>query len=205
MNPVLDARPIIVALAGSNGAGKTTFFHAHLAHSGLRFINPDQLQRELGGTADDAAQAATALRRTLVLQRESFVFETVLSDPVGDKLGFLEQAAADGYTVVLIFIGMGSAELCDERVAMRVLQGGHDVAAARVAARYPRTLENLARAIAKLPVVLVFDNSDLEQPYRKVAEYTHGKVIYLAAPAPAWLPGGQLPRLTSPLKKRMAP
>jgi ABC-type branched-subunit amino acid transport system ATPase component len=26
----LDRRPIIVALAGSNGAGKTTFFHDHL-------------------------------------------------------------------------------------------------------------------------------------------------------------------------------
>ena len=62
--------------------------------------------------------------------------------------------------------------------------------AARVAARYPRTLGNLARAIATLPVVLVFDNSDLAQPYRKVAEYAHGNVIYLAAPPPAWLPAG---------------
>jgi len=44
----LDKRPVIVALAGSNGAGKTTFYHAHLQSSGLRWINADILARELG-------------------------------------------------------------------------------------------------------------------------------------------------------------
>jgi len=63
----------------------------------------------------------------LVAQGESFVFETVFSDPVGDKLKFLRRASTRGYTVVLCFIGLASPELCDERVAMRVLQGGHDV------------------------------------------------------------------------------
>jgi len=43
----LDARPIIVALAGPNGAGKTTFYHAHLRSNGLRFINADEIDREL--------------------------------------------------------------------------------------------------------------------------------------------------------------
>jgi hypothetical protein len=41
--PVLDRRPILVALAGSNGAGKTTFYHAHLKPAGLRFVNADEV------------------------------------------------------------------------------------------------------------------------------------------------------------------
>ena len=46
-NLPFDQRPLIVALAGSNGAGKTTFYHAHLQPAGLRFINADVLAREL--------------------------------------------------------------------------------------------------------------------------------------------------------------
>lgn len=86
----LDKRPVIVALAGSNGAGKTTFYHAHLQPGALRLINADILARELGVEMYGAAKMAGALRQRLVEQRESFVFETVFSDPVGDKLEFLK-------------------------------------------------------------------------------------------------------------------
>lgn len=188
MTPPLDARPIVVALAGPNGAGKTTFHGAHLARAGLRFVNADVLARELGIDAYEAARVASQVREALVEQRESFVFETVFSDPVGDKLEFLKRAAAAGYTVVLCFIGLGSAELSDERVAMRVMQGGHDVAAEKLLARYPRTMENLRRAIRELPHVLVFDNSDLAHPFRRIASFRNGRAPELGETAPAWLP-----------------
>jgi len=51
--------------------------------------------------------------------------------------------------------------MSEQRVSMRVSQGGHDVPADKLAARFPRTLANLATAIRELPCVLVFDNSDL--------------------------------------------
>lgn len=188
MTSPFDARPIIVALAGPNGAGKTTFYGAHLEAAGLRFVNADDLGRELELDAYEAAEAADRLRKALVDLRESFVFETVFSDPVGEKVDFLKSASTIGYTVVLCFIGLDSAALSDERVAMRVLQGGHDVPADKVAARYPRTLENLARAIRELPHVLVFDNSDLGHPFRKVAEFERGRAVALNPPLPAWKP-----------------
>jgi predicted ABC-type ATPase len=121
-------------------------------------------------------------------QRESFVFETVFSDPFGDKLEFLRRATSAGYTVVLCFIGLESAELSDERVAMRVLQGGHDVPTDKLAARFPRTLQNLRRAIREVPHVLVFDNSDLARPFRRVAAFESGKAPELNRPLPDWLP-----------------
>jgi len=183
-----DSRPIIVALAGPNGAGKTTFYGAHLARAGLRFVNADELAREMELDAYEAAKVAENVREALVEQRESFVFETVFSDPVGDKVEFLRRASALGYTVVLCFIGLESPELSDERVAMRVMQGGHDVPSDKLIARYPRTLENLRRAIRELPHVLVFDNSDLERPFRKVAAFEAGRPVELNEPVPAWLP-----------------
>ena len=88
-----DARPIIVAVAGPNGAGKSTFYHAHLAPAGLRFVNADDLALQLEVDTYEAASLAGRLRATLVEQRESFAFETVFSDPVGDKVAFLRDAA----------------------------------------------------------------------------------------------------------------
>ena len=187
MTSPFDARPIIVALAGPNGAGKSTFFHAHLAASDLYFLNADDLGRELQLDVSDAAKLANALRVTLAEQRESFIFETVFSDPVGDKVEFLSRAAAQGYAVVLIFIGLHDPELSEQRVAMRVLQGGHDVPSERLAARFPRTMQNLARAIRQLPLVLVYDNSDLASPFRQVAEFREGKPTDLRPPLPGWL------------------
>jgi predicted ABC-type ATPase len=183
----LDRRPIVVALAGPNGAGKTTFFEAHLKRSGLRFLNADVLASEIEATAYDAAQLLAELRRELVRQRESFVFETVFSDPVGDKLAFLKQTAQTGYAVVLCFIGISDAKVSEERVAMRVSQGGHDVPVGKLIARFPCTFANLKAAISELPCVLVFDNDDLRSPFRQVAVFADGRAVLLARPVPRWL------------------
>ena len=71
--------------------------------------------------------------------------------------------------------------------AMRASQGGHDVPDDKLVARYPRSLANLKRAIAVLPIVIVFDNDDLSAPYRRVAEFARGKQTWVADSVPAWL------------------
>ena len=183
----LDHRPIVVVLAGPNGAGKSTFFEAHLKSSGLRFLNADVLAKELEVDAYDAARMVAALRVELVRHGESFVFETVFSDPVGDKLAFLKQTAQSGYAVVLCFIGIADANTSLQRVAMRVSQGGHDVPTEKLIARFPRTLANLSAALRELPCVLVFDNDDLRTPFRPVAVFANRRPLLLKQPVPSWL------------------
>lgn len=187
MSLPLDQRPMIVAVAGPNGAGKTTFYHAHLQPAGLRFVNADVLARQLKMEPYAAARLADALRRELVRQRESFVFETVFSDPVGEKLAFLKTAAQAGYTTVLCYIGIPGPEVSGQRVAMRVSQGGHDVPTEKLIARFPFILVNLKAAVRELPQVWVFDNSDLRVPFRLVAVFENGRPLQMHQPIPKWL------------------
>lgn len=84
-------------------------------------------------------------------------------------------------------VALDSAATSDDRVAMRVMQGGHDVAADKVLTRYPRSLANLRRAITALPLVWIYDNSDLGHAFRKVAEYEHGVLVQEFPPIPQWL------------------
>ena len=105
----LNRHPIVIAVAGPNGAGKSTFFEAHLKSCGLRFLNADVISAELETDPYEAARVLESLRTELVKQREIFIFETVFSDPVGDKLAFLRETAASGYAVVLCFVGDADA------------------------------------------------------------------------------------------------
>jgi predicted ABC-type ATPase len=153
----------------------------------LRLVNADVVARELNMEPYAAAKVADAIRRELARQRESFVFETVFSDPVGDKLSFLHEAAQAGYTVLLCFIGISGPKVSEERVAMRVSQGGHNVPSEKLTARYPRILTNLKAALRELQCVWVFDNDDLRTPFRLLAVCEGGQITLLNSPVPDWL------------------
>ena len=131
------------------------------------------------------------LRQELVRQRESFVFETVFSDRAGEKLALVMDAVVSGYNVVLCFIGISGPEISEERVAMRMSQGGHYVPPEKLIIRFPRTVANLKAAIQPLPMVLIFDNDDLlcpseaslssvtESPLSLLSRFPNGCVLCL--------------------------
>lgn len=112
--------------------------------------------------------------------------ETVFSDSEGAKLAFIERAQREGYVVVLVFIGLESAELAVARVVERVESGGHDVPDEKIVSRYTRTLKNLEKAITIADHGFLFDNSSAEEPYRFVAELRKGRVVRRGAARPRW-------------------
>ena len=187
LDSLLDRRPIVVALAGPNGAGKSSYFKTHLSEATLPFVNADVLAEALNLDAYAASGLADDLRRKLVARRESFVFETVFSDPVGDKLDFLKSVEKAGYSVFLIFIGIASSEISGDRVEMRVSQGGHNVPAEKLRDRYPRVMANLKRALVEIANVWVYDHSDLSVGYRLVATRQDGRKVELHGSTPDWL------------------
>jgi predicted ABC-type ATPase len=174
-------------LAGPNGAGKSTYYRTFLSTSGLPFINADELVARLHIPVEEATTFADKVREEMLAAGESFITETVFSDPVGAKLDFLRKAIAAGHQVELHFIGLSGADLSEARVAVRVMQGGHDVPTERLARRYDQSLKNLVAAIAFVPTVRVFDNSSQEHPYRLVLRAENGKAVERPKPTPDWL------------------
>lgn len=184
--------PLLVLLAGPNGAGKSTFHDRFLSPYQLPFINADLISLEIFGNQDpktalESANVAEQQRRAMVAAGHSFIFETVLSDPAGAKIAFLREAQSLGYHIEAHFIGLASPVLSQARVIERVAKGGHDVPDAKIMARYARTLENLVRLIPVADRLFIYDNSEVDRPYRMVAHFDSGELIELSAEISTWL------------------
>lgn len=183
--------PWLIVIAGPNGAGKSTFFDVFLRPRGFRFVNADWIERGLPGedraqVAYRAAELAEIERRALVARGDTFVMETVFSDPAGAKLSFLRDARARGYRVAFVYIGLASAALSQARVLQRVAQGGHDVPDDRIRKRWPRSLANAREALRFVDAAWVLDNSDADHPFQVVATTRSGLPTMVLPAAPGW-------------------
>lgn len=186
-----DDGPWLVVLAGPNGAGKSTLFDVFLRPRGFRFVNADLIARSLpaperADVAYRAAELAAIERQALVDRGDTFVLETVFSDPAGAKVDFLRRARARGYRVAFVYVGLPGVPLSQARVAQRVAQGGHDVPDEKLRRRLPRSLANARAALAFADAGWVLDNGDADRPFRLVATTRAGRVTHVAPGAPTW-------------------
>lgn len=120
----LMSAPLLIMLAGPDGAGKSTFYESHLQTLELRFLNADILARAANMDDYTAADTIAAIRDQRIAAGLSFVTETVFSDPVGEKVRVLVQAARRGFEVTLIYIGLKDPKLSRRRVEALVKAGG---------------------------------------------------------------------------------
>jgi predicted ABC-type ATPase len=178
-------KPQLVLLAGPNGAGKSTFYAEFLCGLRLPFLNADILEARTAIPSADAARMLDAIRSKLIEQRAGFITETVFSDPAGVKLSLLRKAVEKGYDVTLIYIAVEPG-LSALRIDQRVAAGGHDAPRDRIASRFERSLINLRAAIDFVPLVKIYDNSSIDEPFRLVAAFEHGKRSFVTSALPRW-------------------
>jgi predicted ABC-type ATPase len=135
-------------IAGCNGAGKTTasftilpemlncreFVNADSIAAGLSPFNPESVAIEAGRLMLSRIQE---LMKTAV----DFAFETTLS--TRSYVSLVKEAQSIGYSVTLLFIWLDSPVIAIQRVAERVIKGGHNIPQDVIERRYYRGIFNL--------------------------------------------------------------
>jgi len=162
----MEEKPKLLIVAGPNGAGKTSVTGKILKHEwveGCEYINPDIIAQDMFGDWNSrdsvfkAVQYAAKRREECIANRDSLLFETVLSAP--DKLEFIERAKSAGFFIRLFFIGTNHPSINASRVARRVLEGGHDVPISKIISRYYKSIANCLEAANFVDRLYVYDNS----------------------------------------------
>jgi predicted ABC-type ATPase len=187
-------RPVFYLLAGPNGAGKSTLYKALKAAGKVpadaEFVNADVYEAAYLQHIQDPLQRSEAARdwadmrrAQLLAQGQSFVSETVFSH--ASKLALIQQAQAKGFFVLLLVVALDQPERLLARVSQRVLEGGHNVSAQRILARYPRTIGLLAQAVRMADAALLHDSFDAQSGTHKLVATCQGhttRILHQALP-----------------------
>lgn len=155
----------IVIIAGPNGAGKTTFAREFLPTDAElpNFVNADLIAAGLSPFAPDLAafKAGRIMLETIaenVKHSESFSFETTLSGLTYAQM--IPVWRSSGYAVKLVFLSLPDVEIAIERVATRVIQGGHNVPEDVIRRRFAHGIANFERYKLLVDSWQLYDNSD---------------------------------------------
>jgi len=189
-------KPIFHLIAGPNGAGKSTLYRALVASGGidssLEFVNADLYEQthlqhivDLQKRSEAARGWADRRRESLLNAGLGFASETVFSHE--SKLALITQAQVIGFDVILHVVSLDDPQRLLTRVSQRVREGGHDVPAARILERYPRTMANLKKAVRMADLAFLYNAAEVEQGgHVLVAICEKNKTAELVDAIPDW-------------------
>lgn len=228
-----EDRPAAFVLAGHNGSGKSSLWYQRLADRlRIPLINADRLTASILPAPDPhthrlpewaqrlrddderwqvlSQQGVKAFRELVMAQRMPFAFETVFSHWRPLPNGRHESKAQDilkmrqaGYFVVLLFVGLASAELSVARVATRKAQGGHGVPLEKLLERYPRTQAAVGHAAPLADMTLMFDNSRGPEAAYSLVRAQKRRQILFDLRDPAYAIDTELRQVASPWLHRV--
>lgn len=104
-----------------------------------------------------AGREAVTLINKYLEEGSTFHQETTLAGKT--ILKTIEKAKARGFYVVMNYIGVNTPEIAKERVAIRVVKGGHGIDPDTLEKRYYQSLEHLKQAFKICDEVHIYDNT----------------------------------------------
>lgn len=132
-------------IAGANGSGKSTLASELLPSENLDFLNADEVARELcpeniGSVKIKAGKIVLKKLEELLNNGKSFAIETTLSGK--NHIKTVQKAKQLNYQIILVYSYLDSPFLCENRIKIRVLNGGHDIPKEDIIRRFYRSKEN---------------------------------------------------------------
>ena len=160
-----EQKPLLIVIAGPMGAGKTTFYEAHLKEAFPTLAPPVPHQRE-----------------AILREHRSFAVEDLVVDTE-----LLENARDAGYATRVIFISTEDPNLNVGRILIRMTLGGQSVPLAAIPESYEESMKSLLEARKHADDVLVYDNTPDGKGHRLVARFIAGELVKTAHSSPNWL------------------
>jgi predicted ABC-type ATPase len=152
-------------IAGPIGAGKTTFYDAHLKEAFPTAVPPIPHQRD-----------------AMLRERRSFVVEDLTVDTE-----LLESARQAGYTTKVLFISTEDPNLNAGRILVRMSRGGQAVPLGTIPESYEDAMRSLPEARRHADDLLVYDNTPNGKGHRLVARFIAGELVKATQTPPDWL------------------
>ena len=160
-----EQKPTLIVIAGPMGAGKTTFYDAHLKEAFPTLVPPVPHQRE-----------------AMLREHRSFAVEDLVVDTA-----LLETARQAGYTTKVLFISTEDPDLNAGRIVVRMVHGGQAVPLATVPESYEESMKALPQARRHADDLLVYDNTPNGRGHRLVARFIAGELVKVTHSSPEWL------------------
>lgn len=130
-------------IAGANGSGKSTLAETILEKSNLKFLNADDIAREI---SPDAIDKVPITAGKIYFKRLNEYFNKNISFAVESTLSgnnifrIISRAKQQNYKIILIYTFLKNCSICIERVKNRVKNGGHNVPEKDIIRRYYKSL-----------------------------------------------------------------
>ena len=136
---------ILYIIAGANGSGKSTLASELLPAENLEFLNADDIAKELcpeniESVKIKAGKIVLERLEKLLNNKKSFAIETTLAGK--NHIKTIQKAKDLGYYIFLIYSYLDTPILCENRIKIRVMSGGHNIPQDDIIRRFYRSKEN---------------------------------------------------------------
>ena len=186
---IASKKALAVIIAGHNGSGKSSFWKSKLSDKfQIPLLNADRMLLSILPEPDVdtgripiwaqrlrdgderwmkvAQKGIAAFVDHAVERKVAFAYETVFSywsenldGTFSSKVDLVQKLQQNGYFVLLVFVGLISADLSWLRVQSRVKDGGHNVPMDKIYSRFPRTQKAIGHALSVVNASILVDNS----------------------------------------------
>ncbi|MDQ6417919.1 zeta toxin family protein [Paenibacillus sp. LHD-117] len=186
---MIESLATMFVFAGNNGSGKSTIRNLIVDRLGVSVnIDPDALARGIDRENPErrkvsAGKEAIKLIRECIHHKRDFSVETTLAG--GNVIRQMREAKANGFEIIMFYVGLGDVRLNIERVAARVRNGGHHIETEDILRRHQTSINNLLDHLELINHLIVIDNSGAGGEIVVEADWT--QIKHYADVLPEWV------------------